>query len=288
MKICFVVELPNWESWDDGLRGAMRIIEKKHEVCYHLNGDIEHEWLSDVILAWGGTLSKSYENIQKYECPKILLFAGGPIGKDFFTNYNLVCFENNLHTLHARSLGIDCMSAFGTNTQVFKPMRQPKMFDVIYPGAFGRWKRKDLFARATKGLRSFTCGNIQPHEIECWDVCVENGIAVSADIPQARLPYFMAMSETLCVLPVAEIGGQRTVLEGMAMKMPVIVPSDAPLVLEFARYGGMIIKPNEGEIREAIKASIGRVNREGYEYVMNNYTEEHYASRLRIAIDRVV
>ena len=50
----------------------------------------------------------------------------------------------------------------------------------------------------------------------------------------------------------------------------------------------MIIKHNEGEIREAIKASIARVNREGYEYVMNNYTEEHYASRLRIAIDRVV
>ena len=298
MNICFLVEMmkdgyPTMWAWDDGLRGAMKIIEKEHHVCYHLNGELEHGYYgvldkdADVVMVWSGTGGKVYKEALEFEGKKILFFAGGPRNPELFKNFDMVLFENDLHTLEARSQGVKCMTAFGTDTTIFKPIKQKKVFDVIYPGAFGLWKRKDLFAKATKRLRAFTLGNIQEHERQCYDVCVESDIAVSADIPQSRLPYFMAMAHTVCVLPVDHIGGQRTVLEAMAMKLPIIVPSDAPLVCEFAQHGGTICDSDPVAIENAIVSQIGKVNEKGYEYVMENMTEKHYAKKIQVALERI-
>lgn len=283
MKICFLVELHSMWQWDDGLRGAMKILEKKYEVVYHLDGKCNCE-KTDIVFAWGGTLSNTYKNALTMVCKRVLLFAGGPRESELFKDYDMVCFENEIHTNEAKIRGIKCITAFGTDTNIFKPMEQPKIFDVIYPAAFGLWKRNDLFAKAAKGLKALALGNIQHHELECWNVCVENNIAVSADIPQSRLPYFYAMSHTVCVLPVSFIGGQRTVLEAMAMKLPVIVPSDAPLVCEFVQHGGTIVSSDPETIRTAIVSNIGRVNEEGHQYVMKNLTEKHYARSLEKAL----
>ena len=282
MKICFLVELPlgtMWQ-WDDGLRGAMQILEKEHKVCYHLDG-LRHDHQPDLLMCWGGTLSKTHKEGLGYKGNRALFFAGGPRSKELFEPYDIIFFENELHTNEVKSLRINCLTAFGTNTQVFYPMKQPKIFDVIYPGAFGLWKRKELFAQAARGLKALSLGNIQYQEMQCWDVCVQNGVAVSADIPQSRLPFFMAMSKTVVVLPVAEIGGQRTVLEAFAMNIPVIVPSDAPLVVEFAeKGGGIIVDPTPEAIREAI-LNAPKDNPKGLEYIKNEMTEQHYADRIR-------
>lgn len=293
MNICFLVELPFglWQ-WDDGLRGAMKIIEKKHTVTYHLDGFCDcrqrpSSILPDVVMVWSGTNGTVYHNALQMDCKKILLFAGGSREPSLFRDFDLTLFENGIHTLEARNYGVKCMTAFGTDTTIFKPMKQKKVFDVIYPGAFGLWKRKDLFAESTKRLKAFTLGNIQEHEPQCFDVCVDNDIAVSADIPQSRLPYFYAMAHTVCVLPVAHIGGQRTVLEAMAMKLPIIVPSDAPLVCEFAQHGGVITDPNPQDIERAIVKNLGQVNEEGYQYVMENLTEKHYAKKIQVALERI-
>lgn len=284
MKICFLVELPlgMWQ-WDDGLRGAMEILEKEHDVCYHLDG-LRGDHEPDLLMCWGGTLSKTYKEGLAYSGKKALFFAGGPRTKELFDPYDVVFFENQLHTDEVKRWGINCFTAFGTNTKIFYPMQQPKIFDVIYPAAFGLWKRKDLFAESVKGLKAFSLGNIQYHEMQCWDVCVENGVAVAADVPQSRLPYFMAMSKTVVVLPVPEIGCQRTVLEAMAMNIPVIVPTDAPLVLEFAKKGhGIIVDPNPISIRDAI-LNAPKENKEGYEYIQREMTEKHYAERIRTGL----
>ena len=287
MRICFLVNLPrSWWQWSDGLYAAMKILEEEHTVVYHLDGICNCKEKPDLVMAWGGTMSEPYKNALKIDTKRLLLFAGGDRSPKFFEFFNMTCFENNLHTDEARARGIRCMTAFGTNTQVFKPMpQQPKIFDVVYPGAFGLWKRKDLFAQSVRGLKAFTFGNIQYHEPECWDICLQHNIAVSADLPQEVVPYFMAMSRTVLVLPVPFIGGQRTVIEAMAMKLPVIVPSDAPLVCEFAQHGGMIVEPKPDAINTAIR-NAPQVNQTGYEYVMNNLTEHHYADKLKIAIQR--
>ncbi len=287
MKICFLVELPNgmWQ-WSDGLRGAMQILEKEHEVCYHLDGD-RHGHKPDMLMCWGGSLAKTYKEGTGYLGKKVLFWAGGPRDNlESLRQWDMIFFENELHTTEAKKSGLtNCMTAFGTNTQVFFPMKQPKIFDVIYPGAFGLWKRKDLFAEAAIGLKALSLGNIQHHEPQCLDVCVENEIAVSADIPQSRLPYFMAMSKSVVVLPVAEIGGQRTVLEAMAMNIPVIVPSDAPLVVEFAQKGGgIIVDPTPEAIRNAI-LTVPDSNPKGLEYINNEMTEVHYADRIKKGLE---
>ena len=283
MRICFLVDLPLgiWQ-WDDGLRGAMQILEKEHQICYHLDGD-RHGHKPDFLFCWGGTLSKTYREGLDWAGEKALFFAGGPRDNiDELREWDIMYFENEIHTTEARKMGLaNCMTAFGTNTEIFYPMKQPKIFDVIYPGAFGLWKRKDLFARAVKGLRALSLGNIQYHELQCWDVCVESGIAVAGDIPQGRLPFFMAMSKSVVVLPVPEIGGQRTVLEAMAMNIPVIVPNDAPLVVEFAeKGGGIIVDPTPEAIRDAI-LNVPEDNPKGLEYIKNEMTEQHYADRIK-------
>ena len=284
MKICFLVELPYgiWQ-WADGLYGAMQILGKEYEVCYHFDG-LRHDHKPDLLMCWGGTLSTSYIEGLKFDGKKVLFFAGGSRHPDNFELYDMTFFENDIHTNEGRVRGIKCMTAFGTNTTVFKSMKQPKIFDVIYPGAFGLWKRKDLFARACKGLKALSLGNIQHHEMQCWNVCVDNGITVSADIPQSCLPYFYAMSKTVLVLPVPEIGCQRTVIEAMAMKIPVIVPCDAPLVVEFAVHGGIIVNPDEQSIRQAVVDPSGANTEEAYEYIINNLTEKHYADKIKEAI----
>lgn len=279
MKICFLVELPHgfWQ-WDDGLRGAMRILEDKYEVKYHLDGVCDCPTYPDVVFAWGGTLATTYQNAQEMPCKRVLLFAGGDRSPELFNNFNFVCFENESHTLEARSKGVRCVTAFGTDTTVFKPIKNPKVFDTIYPAAFGLWKRKDLFAEAVKDMSALTIGNIQVHEPQCMDVCVDNGVAVSGDIPQSRLPYFYGMSCTATVIPVSFIGGQRTVLEALACKLPVIVPSDAPLVTEFKHV--TIVEPTPLSIRDGILSQLDTVNEEGYAWVHENMTQEHYAKKL--------
>jgi len=288
MKICFLVELPYGKiQWADGLDGAMQILEKDHEVCYHLDG-LRHGHKPDLLMCWGGTLSKTYLEGMDYSGEKALFFAGGSRNNlEELRQWDIIYFENEIHTIEAQKMGLaNCMTAFGTNTQIFYPMKQPKMFDVIYPGAFGLWKRKDLFAQAVKGLKALSLGNIQHHEMQCWDVCVENGVAVAMDIPQSRLPFFMAMSKTVVVLPVPEIGGQRTVLEAMAMALPVIVPNDAPLVIEFAeKGGGTIVEPTPEAIRAAIlKAREELPNTKGCDYIQSEMTEQHYADRIKEAL----
>lgn len=290
MKICFLVELPKscypfmWQ-WRDGLYAAMKILEEEHQVTYHLDGKCHCSPSPDFLMVWGGTLSRPYNNSLSMKGFKILLFAGGNRDPSLFQPFNITCFENDLHTNEAKAHGVKCITAFGTNTQVFKPFSQLKVFDVIYPGAFGLWKRKDLFAKAVKGLKAFTFGNIQYHELECLNVCVENGVLVSADLPQEVLPYFYAMSKSIVVLPVPQIGGQRTVLEAMAMKIPIIVPSDAPLVCEFAKHGGIIVDPMPEKIREAVLNADKLANTEkAYNYVMENLTEVHYAKALKKAL----
>lgn len=286
MKICFLVVLPRgfWQ-WADGLYAAMKILEAKYQVTYHLDGKCNCEEKPDIIMAWGGTESEPYKNALLIDTKRILLFAGGNRTSSLFEPFHVTCFENEIHTNIARNQGVRCMTAFGTNTQIFKPMFQPKMFDVVYPGAFGLWKRKDLFAKSVKGLRAFTFGNIQYHEPDCWNVCIQNDIAVSCDLPQEVVPYILGMSKTVLVLPVPFIGGQRTVIEAMAMKLPVIVPDDAPLVCEFAQHGGIIVEPHPDRIRQAIK-NAPQVNDSGYNYIMNNLTEKHYADKLEVAIQR--
>jgi glycosyltransferase involved in cell wall biosynthesis len=289
MKICFLVELPlgMWQ-WDDGLRGAMQILEKEHEVCYHLDG-LRHDHTPDLLMCWGGTLSKTYNEGLAYQGRKALFFAGGPRSEELFDQYDIVFFENDIHTREAKQWGNHYFTAFGTNTKIFYPMPwQPKVFDVIYPGAFGLWKRKEVFAEAVRGLKAFSLGNIQYHEPQCLDVCIQNGVAVSGDIPQNRLPYFMAMSKTVIVLPVPEIGCQRTVLEAMAMNIPVIVPDDAPLVVEFAeKGGGIIINPTRSEIKRAI-IEAPQTNEKGIQYIKNEMTEQHYAQKIINAMKSIL
>lgn len=286
MRICFLVDLPKgaWQ-WADGLYAAMKIIEKDHDVTYHLNGKCDCKITPDIVMAWSGTGGTVYNNALEINTRRILLFAGGSRSPQLFEKFNMTCFENEQHTIEAKNQGVKCLTAFGTNTQVFRPLIQPKLFDVVYPGAFGLWKRKDLFAKSVRGLRALTFGNVQLHEMECWNVCTENDVAVSPDLPQEVVPYYLAMSRTVMVLPVPFIGGQRTVLEAMAMKLPVIVPNDAPLVCEFAQHGGMIVEPEPEKIRWAIKMA-PQINETGYDYVMNNFTERHYADKLKIAIKR--
>lgn len=290
MKICFLVELPKgiWQ-WQDGLRAALNLLADEHDICYHLDGRLlEHK--PDLLMAWGGSISPTTRQAREYQGKSILFFAGGGIETSFFDGIDLVLFENQLHTDEARVKGIRCQTAFGTDTQTFKPMKQPKVFDVIYPAAFGLWKRKDLFAKAVNGLTALTLGNIQEQEPECFDVCVDNNVAVSSDIPQEVLPYFYNMSKICLITTTPEIGGQRTALEAMSCGLPVVYTKDSVLVAELVNGHGVSVDPDPIDIKRVLMLMLSGYSKldknQARDYILRNYSEKHYADKIRSAISQ--
>lgn len=288
MKICFLVELPKgmWQ-WADGLRAAMNILAEDYEVCYHLDGQLGNH-TPDLLMAWGGSFANTTKQAREYKGKSLLFFAGGGIKAEYFEGIDIVLFENDIHTTEARVKGIRCQTAFGTDTKLFKPMKQPKVFDVIYPAAFGLWKRKDIFAKAVKGLTALTLGNIQEHEPECLQVCIDNGVAVSSDIPQEVLPYFYNMSKICVITTTPEIGGQRTALEAMSCNIPLVITKDSPLVMEFAGEHAVLADPDPIDIRKMIMLILDGYSKidqyQAREYVIENYSEVSYADKIKSAI----
>lgn len=284
MKICFIAELDCFHRWQDGLRAAMNLLADEHEVCYHLDGVLGSH-TPDLLMAWGGSFAPTTQTAREYGGQSLLFFAGGGIEPKYFEGIDVVCFENEIHTIEARLKGIKCLTAFGTDIDTFRSdTKQPKVWDVIYPAAFGLWKRKDLFAKSVKGLRALTLGNIQEHEMECYNVCRNGEINYCADIPQDRLSYFYNMSHVACILPVAEIGGQRTILEAYACNMPVVIPSDAPLVGEYGKFA-TIVPPDPKKINQAIRENIGKKNLDAYNWLTHNCNQFEYAKKIKQAIE---
>jgi glycosyltransferase involved in cell wall biosynthesis len=305
MNIAFVWDwTPNFEqtiTWKDGLAAALKELEHRgHTVTRYADTDIvipnEYGTIhpiniddirgADVILHWADMTRPHALPMTNLGKPMAICFAGGEVLGENVGLFDHIFVESEVYKRVLEEKGYPVSIAFGTNTDLFKPVNQPKVFDTIFPATFAAWKRHDLYAKATKGLKSLACGYMyDTHEQECWKVCLANGVAVLPHVSADVLHRLYAASR-VCVIPSMSSGGsQRTVLEALAMNIPVIVTDSDKF--DWAHLTR--VEPDITKIRESIDFWLRHERGiDTRDYVLENWSHIQYADALETGLKKIV
>lgn len=290
-------------QWRDGLWAAMQLIEKEHEVKYFdfpLKGMTEFN--PDVVLYWEAPVTNKGKDADNWfsvcalPYPKALLFAGGPLRAIDVRDFDLVFTESLINDEDCEREGIPYKRAFGVNTQIMRPSFADKKYDGFMQATFADWKRHTLFAQAL-GEKGAVVGRKQEHDLNGYNECVKRKVTIFDEQPAEEIATLINQSH--CVVNTSEYwgGGQRCTLEAMACGVPVIVMADSPKNREFIEEsgGGYVVEPIAEEIRkiiEFIQSDIPnnrlRVGNKGRKYIMDNWTEQHYAHAILEGIQSII
>ena len=238
----------------------------------------------DVVLFWSDFTRPAIPYLtQRFPCG--VLFAGGEPILENTHKFKVIFTESAVYTERLKVAGLNAVQAFGTNTELFKPKSQPKLFDVFFPACFAAWKRHDLFAESVKGMRALACGWFQEHEPWCYEACQKAGVLTIPHVPSHLLPDLYNASKCVLITSDSTGGSQRSVLEAMACNVPCIVMSDSDKTSEYIRAAGadvLISEPNPQAIREkvSIVTSFTEGNLDTRNWIIKNYSEYTYAQKV--------
>lgn len=311
MKISFVWD---WEpefyqsvTWRDGLAAAIKeLMNRGHEIQVLCAGkernvinnpyfDIQastdikkdvSEFGPDVILIWGDMTRPNIGPLKSLGKPLAICFAGGETFNENTNLFDHIFVESEVYKKRFEEKGLKVSTAFGTNTELFKPIQNPKLFDTIFPATFATWKRHELYAKSVEGLRNLAVGYIyNDHEQECWQICLDRGVTIMPHVSAEALRYLYAASK-VCVIPSLSSGGsQRTVLEAMSMNLPLIITDSDKF--DFARGKVFESEPDIPSIRGMVDAAMEtEVNTR--DYVVENWSEFTYADALEKGLREIV
>lgn len=332
MRIAFIWD---WENdheqtmtWHDGLAAAVRVLSQRHELAFFTCGSVEttlpHPYFPihvkrsgksmqesvagfdpNVILMWGDTTRPNAAPLAELGKPMALCFAGGHQFGDTVHFFDHFFVESEVYKQKYELAGLSVSTAFGTNTEFFQPIpEQRKNFDVIFPATYASWKRHNLFAEATKGLRACTVGYMyDDHEQWCWEEPMRSGALTLPHASADVLRHLYAASKVCLITSEASGGSQRTVLEAMSMNIPVIVMSDSDKCSEYVRdaesmgmWAGTVANPNEQNIRTALQNVLEPPRSHpmdrgptwnGRDYVLSKWSEHHYADALEEGLKKI-
>jgi len=235
----------------------------------------------DIILFFRDFTSKTTQFLQGKGIPMAICLTGGTFRQNIDA-YDLVFVESKVYEDEFKALGKRVIRAFGIDTDLFKPIKQPKIWDAIFPATFANWKRHSIFAE-TMGNKGVACGWMYPdHEQENWQICQEKGTMILPHLSHKAVAYLMNAAKTCVITSDSTGGSQRTVLEAMACNIPVIVASDSDKTTEYIRDCGIgeTINPDPNSIRKAIERLKDKeVN--SREWVIKNYSAQVYADKLK-------
>lgn len=283
-------------QWKDGLYLAMQIIGRKHEVrLFEPTGDIE-AFKPDWILYWEAAITaqsakdgENYQRVCAMPFKKALLFAGGEIRPMWVKDFDHVFAESQIDLDTLERYGIPHSRAFGTNDEIFKPEKQPKIWDGMHQATSASWKRTWLMTGALKE-RSMVCGRFQNHDPNCFIRAREHGALVLPEQSAESVASFLNASH--CLVQTSEFwgGGQRATLEAMACGIPPIVMTDSPKNCEFVRESGfgLICEPNV----EAIKGAVEECKKTkwdlqiGVNYIHSKWSGQKYADSILAVIEK--
>jgi glycosyltransferase involved in cell wall biosynthesis len=315
MRIAFVWDWPpvlsQVSTWEDGLAAAIKYLGIKHEVQVFMPGDafniIHHPFFDifvsedlmasvamynpDVILMWGDMTRPNAVPLAELSKPTAICFAGGEADSYNTPLFDHIFVESKVYKEKLNAAGYNNVSiAFGTNTDLFAPIQQNKQFDTIFPATFAAWKRHDLYAHATMGLRSLAVGYIyRDHEQECWEECLKLGTTILPHVSAQVLHHLYAASR-VCVIPSLSSGGsQRTVLEAMAMNLPLIITDSDKY--DYAHDSGQVFvaEPTVESIRGHIDALLdGEHEVNTRDYVLENWSHITYAEALEDGLKQII
>lgn len=311
MKIAFLWDWYNNSyqtiTWKDGLAAALReLIKRGHEVKVITCGNdmvIDHEYFPitvtsnvidtvdlfhpDVILHWGDFTRPHAKPLSELGIPMAICFAGGEPINDNTPYFKHIFVESKVYLDRLNDEGYDNVSiAFGTNTELFTPFDNVKQFDVIFPATFALWKRHGLYAQSVQGMRSLAVGYMYAdHEQECWKDCIRYGVTILPHVSAETLRYLYASSKSCVVTSESGGGSQRTVLEAMAMNVPLVVTDSDKF--DYITDEVEKVEPTKEAIREATEKQICMIVNTR-EHVLNNWSERNYADELEKRLNSII
>lgn len=287
MKIAFVWFgiTGRYGDWHDGLHYAMKEIEKHHTVTYHEPTDDIPE--DAFVFFWeapctiNGKDGAMYRRVQSLPNKKALLFAGGPIKKEWVEGFDHVFVESKINLDEFTALGVPCSTAFGVNTDMFKPMNLSKSWDGIHHGASASWKRQWLGAEAFKD-KMLVVGRYQDEDPFPFRESERLGAMVLPQHSYADVAKLINRSKVLVQTADYWGGGQRATLEAMACDIPVICMTDSPKNREYVEESGFgeVVEPQAEQIRHAFDRIQANPPKGGRDYVLSKWTHKHYAENL--------
>lgn len=314
MNIAFVWDwTPNIQQtldWRDGLAAALKELGKRGNTVFVIvpgeeDTTLHHPYFDiamttdvvklvkqikpNVILHWGDFTRPHAEPLSKLGIPQAICFAGGECPHYTSPYFDHIFVESMVYRERLEEKSYDNVSiAFGTNTELYTPVEQPKVFDTVFPATFAAWKRHELYAQATEGLVSLAVGYMyENHEQECWQTCISHGVAVLPHVSAEALHRIYAASR-VCVVPSMSSGGsQRTVLEAMAMNLPLIITDSDKF--DYAYGLAFEAEPNSNSIRGFINAILdGQQETNTRDYVLKHWSEQKYADALEAGLEKIL
>ena len=299
--------LTNWENWCDGLYGALnelgsefsiKVFAYSEQPAVIQRGNIEIQlsstmsslkyWLKSfnprLIMAWGVSFDK-WSEVDDFLGKKVLLYAGGMVDRENASRiFDAVVVENPSDAVLFDTKYI----AFGTNTDVFKPMNLNKLFPAFYPAAFALYKRHNLWSRVVP-TGSLAVGHMQPHESECYEVVVHHNHIALPILSMSSIPYLYNQSVATVLTPEYMGGCQRAALESMACNIPVLTTSDSK-ASEFE--GVWAVPPFEEELRVAYLTMVTSFEQDPVDlrerYIIGKYDHFEYAKKLKKVIEDLI
>lgn len=306
MKIAFIhdwnVNYQQELDWQDGLSAALAELRKRgHDVTLFVNGErhgiipnpnhdirVEDNMIAavkwhnpDIILHWADMTRENARPLKELGKPMAICFAGGEADSYNTYLFDHVFVESQVYKAKFDEIGVTSSIAFGTNTDLFTPIAdQPKYYDTIFPATFAAWKRHSLYANAVQGLRSLAVGYIYTdHEQECWQECQRLGTSILPHVSAEVLHYLLASSRICVITSMSSGGSQRTVLEAMAMNLPLIVTDSDKF--DYITDEVYKVEPEAEAIRGAVKALLdGDRTINTRDYILNNWSHIQYADAL--------
>jgi len=285
-------------QWNDGLREAMRLLTFKYKVLfYEPFHEIEN---ADLILYWEAPVTAQgqngpyYNKVRQNPIKKALLFAGGPIKREWVSGFDLLFLESKINERECDELGIRWKHAFGINDKNFKFSKKEnpkKYWDGMLAGTGASWKRQWLIGEAL-GNRALLMGRDQETDSMPFRVCREQGATVMGEQSSSFVARCLRESHT-CVNPCDYWGGgQRATLEAMAMGVPVVVCNDSPKNIEFVEASGFgrIVDPSAQSIKEAVEDLKANPLDPliGVNYVKSKWSAKIYAEQLISGIEEIL
>jgi hypothetical protein len=250
--------MPNWR---DGLRTALEIIGKEHEVKWFLDKTIPPIQGNDFILLWGDANCPFIDILEQYECKKGICLSAMPQDYTLLKKLDVIFCESKPILEAVRAQGLHAIKAFGTDTDFFSPDDTEKDIEYFYPATFSPWKKQSDLAYLGKKL--LCVGTRQPDGLMEMEICKNCGVQIEEGyFPPEKIRDYYRRAKYV-IIPAVH-GSERTVLESMSMG---ILPSITNPKVNF-KANSYIEEFNNSEYTDP------------REFVIHNYSAKVYAREL--------
>ena len=198
--------------WRDGLRAALEIIDKDHDVDWLLYDTPKKEY--DWILTWCDSNSNFSKDKFDHPAKRAIILTTHPSNYHSLMGFDVVFCESSVIYDECRMHGLRAVKAFGTDDNFFTPDDSVKKdIEYFYPATFSPWKLQSKIAHLGNKL---TCiGTVQPDGEQEHAACVKAGVNVEVGyFPVEKIRDYYRRSKRV-IIPAVH-GSERTVLEAMS------------------------------------------------------------------------